>query len=351
MGIGPGSPAASPAGHAAHPAPSVRQLAGQRIVVGFPGTRPPAWLVRSIRRGDTGGVILMGANVANRSALARLTAQLQAISRPASVDEPLLIMVDQEGGAVRRIAGPPVLSAARMGAGDPRVTRAAGRSAGRMLRSLGVTVDLAPVADVAGPESALAREGRTFGRQPRRVARHAVAFAAGLRAAGVLATAKHFPGLGAARVNTDQAPVSIRRSAAVLRRVDAQPFAALIAHDVPLVMTSAAVYPALDPGRPALLSAAVVRGELRGRLGFAGTIITDALDTPALAAVGDDRTVAVRAAQAGNDLLLYIDPVRGATAADALAVALADGRLDRRAARVSFARVMALRAGRPIVGG
>ena len=348
MGIGPGSPAASPAGHAAHPAPSVRQLAGQRIVVGFPGTRPPAWLVRSIRRGDTGGVILMGANVANRSALARLTAQLQAISRPASVDEPLLIMVDQEGGAVRRIAGPPVLSAARMGAGDPRVTRAAGRSAGRMLRSLGVTVDLAPVADVAGPESALAREGRTFGRQPRRVARHAVAFAAAVRVGRVLAPGKNLPRLGGARLDTG---TGSGRPAAVLRGVDAQPFAALIAHDVPLVMTSAAVYPALDPGRPALLSAAVVRGELRGRLGFAGTIITDALDTPALAAVGDDRTVAVRAAQAGNDLLLYIDPVRGATAADALAVALADGRLDRRAARVSFARVMALRAGRPIVGG
>jgi beta-N-acetylhexosaminidase len=345
-GPGPGG-AASAAEPPARPQPTAAQLAGQRVVVGFSGTTPPPALVRRIRRGETGAVIIMGPNVAGRAGLARLTRRLQAIPRPAAVDVPLLIMVDQEGGQVRRIPGPPTRSAAEMGAGDPRSSRAAGVASGRLLARLGVGADLAPVADVAGPGSVLARFGRTFGTSPAVVSRHAVAFAGGLRAAGVIATAKHFPGLGRARVNTDDAPVTIHRSAAVLRRVDARPFAALIGHGVPMVMTSSAIYPAFDPGTPALLSRAVVTGELRGRLGFGGTVITDALDTPALAAVGGDGAVAVRAAGAGNDLLVYIDFTRGVRAAEALRTAFGAGRLRPGDARASVERILALRAGLP----
>jgi beta-N-acetylhexosaminidase len=344
-GAGP-APGGGPAQAAVtRPDPTPAQIAGQRVVVGFAGTTPPPSLVRRIRRGETGAVIIMGPNVAGRAALARLTRRLQAIPRPASVDEPLLIMVDQEGGQVRRIPGPPARSAAVMGAGDPVSTRAAGVATGRLLSRTGVGADLAPVADVAGAGSALSRHERTFGSSPAAVARHAVAFADGLRAGGAIATAKHFPGLGRTRVNTDDAPVTIHRSAALLRRVDARPFAALIAHGVPMVMISAAVYPGFDPGTPALLSRRVVVGELRTRLGFDGTVITDALDTPALAAVGSDAVVAVRAAAAGNDLLIYIDMGRGIRAARALRSALDSGRLRADAARASVDRVLALRAG------
>lgn len=326
---------------------SVAQLAGQRMVYGFSGTTPPADLVRRIRRGEAGAVIIMGGNVASRAALRHLTARLQAIPRPAAVDEPLLIMVDQEGGQVRRIVGPPGRSAAQMGDAGPRSTRAAGVATGRMLRAVGVGVDLAPVADVARPGSALSRFGRIFGATPARVSRSAVAFADGLRTGGAMATAKHFPGLGAARVNTDDAPVTIHRSATQMRRVDMRPFEALIAHRVPLVMTTAAIYPAFDRGTPALLSRRIVTGELRDRLGFAGVVVTDALDTPALAPVGGDGAVAVRAAGAGNDLMLNIGFGRSVAGANGIAAALRSGRLKEDEARASLRRILALRARLP----
>ncbi len=116
-------------------------------------------------------------------------------------------MIDQEGGLVRRLPAPPTRSAADLGAEGPRAARAAGRAAGRALAAAGINVDLAPVADVARPGSALEADGRTFGRSPGRVAGAATAFADGLREGGVAAAAKHFPGIGAARVSTDEAPV------------------------------------------------------------------------------------------------------------------------------------------------
>jgi beta-N-acetylhexosaminidase len=313
-------------------------------VWGFPGTAPPPSLERRIRRGEAGAVILLRTNIPTRASARALVARLQAIPRPRAADAPLLVMIDQEGGLVRRLDGPPARSAAALGAAGPRATRAAGRAAGRLLGSAGVNVDLAPVADVARPGSALAADGRIFGTAPGRVAAAAVAFAAGLRDAGVLATAKHFPGLGAARVSTDEAPVRIALPAPTLRRVDLRPFRALIAHDVPLVMLGTAIYPALDPGVPAALSRPITTDLLRGELGFRGVTVTDALDTPALDPAGGPGTVAVRAAGAGADLLIHVGYGPGVTAASAISREIRRGTLPRGEAEAAVARVMALRA-------
>jgi beta-N-acetylhexosaminidase len=321
------------------------QLAGQHMVFGFSGTTPPADLERRIRRGEAGAVILLGGNVDGLAGARALVRRLQSIPRPAGLDAPLLVMVDQEGGLVRRLPGPPARRASEIGRAGPRSARAAGAAAGRLLRGVGVNVNLAPVADVARPGSALARDGRIFGSSPGRVAAAAVAFADGLRATGVAATAKHFPGLGAATVSTDAAPVTIRLPARTLRAVDLRPFRALVAHDVPLVMLGTAIYPALDPGRPAALSRRIATGELRGRLGFEGVTVTDALDTPALAAEGGTGAVAVRAAAAGSDLLIHTGYDNGVTAADALRRALAADPAARARARERVARVLALRRG------
>jgi beta-N-acetylhexosaminidase len=319
------------------------QLAGQRVVYGFAGTTPPADLVARIRRGEAGAVILLGSNAPSLAAARRLIARLQAVPRPAAVDLPLLVMLDQEGGGVRRLAGPPARSAAELGRAGPPTSRAAGRAAGRLLHGVGATVDLAPVADVARPGSFLAAGGRTFGSSAPRVSAAATAFAGGLAEAGVAATAKHFPGLGAARVSTDEAPVTIRLPARTLRAVDLAPYRALIPAGVPLVMLSTAIYPALAPGAPAALSRRIVTGELRGGLGFGGVSVTDALDTPALAAAGSPAGVAVRAARAGADLQLYTGYGAGVAAAGAGRTALRAGRLPPSEARASVARVLALR--------
>jgi beta-N-acetylhexosaminidase len=271
-------------------------------------------------------------------------ARLQAVPRPPALDVPLLVMIDQEGGVVRRLDGPPSRPASEIGRAGPAAARAAGRATGRFLAGVGVNVDLAPVADVARPGAFLEATGRAFGRSPARVAGATVAFAAGLSEAGVLPAPKHFPGIGAATVSTDDAPVRITVPAAELRRVDLRPYRALIAHDIPMVMLGTAIYPALDPARPAALSRPIATHELRDGLGFAGVTITDALDTPALAAIGGTGAVAVQAAGAGSDLLVHTSYDAGATASAALAGALRTGRLSRAEAEESADRILALRA-------
>ena len=290
-------------------------------------------------------MILFARNVAGRAGIRRLAARLQAIPRPRGHGSPLLVMVDQEGGPVRRVPGPPARSAAQLGAESPRESRAAGRAAGRLLRGVGVNVDLAPVADVGRPGSALVGEGRIFSNAPARVASHAVAFATGLGEMGVAAAAKHFPGFGAAEANTDDRPVTIAAPLATLRAVDLRPFRALVAHRVPLVMLSTAVYPALDR-RPAALSRRVATDELRRRMGFVGVSISDALDTPALAAVGGDARVAIRAAGAGTDLLIFAGSYEaGDRAARGLARAFRAGTLQREGSEEAVDRILRLRAG------
>lgn len=347
FGAAPGAPPGERAAGAAAARLSASQLAGQRVVYSFAGPEPPAALIHRIRRGQAGAVILFAGNLSGPAGTRALVRRLQAVPRPAGLRAPLLVMVDQEGGRVRRLEGPPARSAARLGRLGPAAARRAGKASGRLLRGAGVNVNLAPVADLARPGSAIAADGRSFGRAPARVARAAVAFAEGARAAGVLTAAKHFPGLGAAPRSTDAGPVAIRLSAAALRREDMRPFRALVAHRVPLVMLSTAAYPALAPG-PAALAPAVVRGELRGRLGFRGLTVTDALDTPALVPAGPPGEVAVRAAAAGGDLLIYAGGyARSDAAARALTAALRSGRLRRGPAEASVARSLALRAGLP----
>ena len=161
------------------------QLAGQRVVYGFPGTTPPAELEDRIRRGEAGAVLLLGGNIAGLDGARALIERLQSIPRPAGLRAPLLVMVDQEGGLVRRLPGPPARRPVEIGAAGP--ASAAGR--GRWRRAgccarVGANVDLAPVADVARPGSALARDGRLFGTSAPAVAGAAVAFSEGLRRGG-----------------------------------------------------------------------------------------------------------------------------------------------------------------------
>jgi beta-N-acetylhexosaminidase len=208
-------------------------------------------------------------------------------------------------------------------------------------------MDLAPVADVARPGGALEGERRTYGRSPERVASLAGAFAAGLHAGGVRATAKHYPGFGAATVNTDAAPTRIDASLQTLRAVDGQPFGALVAGGVDAVMVSTAVYPALDE-RPAAFSARWVTAELRDRMGFGGVAITDDLGTPAVRAYGSDAQRAVLAVRAGIDLPLFSSSYgAGARAAEGVLAAARRGELSRSALRAQAGRVLALRAKLP----
>jgi beta-N-acetylhexosaminidase len=319
------------------------QLAGTRVITGFSGHHPPKALRRMISSGQVAGVILFDGNVGSRGSVRRLTSELQAIPRPAPIQQPLLVTVDQEGGLVRRLPGPPKPSARSIGARGAAFSESLGRATGQSLDSMGVNVDLAPVLDLGRPGRAIEQEGRTFAATPAAVSEIGVGFARGLAAGGVAATAKHFPGLGAARVNTDNAVQKIRLPAAKLRAADEQPFASFAQAGGAMVMLSTAIYPALS-GRPAALSHAIATDELRVRVGFQGVSISDSLGSVAAQAVGGPAKTALAAARAGTDLLLFTDLGDAARAERALARGLGNGSLDRAEFQASVDRVITLRS-------
>jgi len=334
-------PAAERAAERAAPQLTVAQLAGQRLIASFRGTsKPPRALLARVRRGELAGVVLFADNADTIAATRRLADRLQAIPRPPGLRDPLLIMIDQEGGSVRRLRdAPPSRSARTLAAGGVRGVRATGRATARALRRAGVNVDLAPVADLSRPGGDLDADGRTFAATSVDAGRLAGAFAAGLRAVGVGATAKHFPGLGAATNNTDDRVVRIDLTAPVLRSRDEPPFAATVRAGAQLVMLANAVYPALDARWPASLSKTIVGGELRGRLGFGGVTISDDLEANALKPYGDAARLARRGVAAGIDLLLF---ARSYAATERAAAALE--KLPRAQLEAGAERVLALRA-------
>jgi beta-N-acetylhexosaminidase len=328
------------------------QLAGQRVIYSYRGLTPPPALLRLIRRGAAAGVIFFAGNIASPGQLAAVARELQQanLSPDNPVHLPLLLMTDQEGGLVRRLPGPPVLSEKQIGqsASPAAQARQAGTGAAANLRAAGLNVNLAPVLDVyRSAGDFLDQYGRSYSRDPRLVAQLGADFITAQQAAGVAATAKHFPGLGAAArsQDTDLRPVTLNVPRAGLRGVDELPYRAAIAARVKLVMLSWAVYPALDPARPAGLSPAIVQGELRHRLGFRGVTISDALGAGALARFGGIGHRGRLAALAGLDLLLCSDHrvAEGEQALAGLAAGYRSGQLSRASARAAVAQIIALR--------
>ena len=322
---------------------SLKQLAGERIVVGLGGTSISLGLRSAIRQGRVAGVVLFAGNFPSRAAGRRLVARLQAISRPRPLRDPLLVMVDQEGGEVKRMDGAPAASARQMGARGAAYSAHQGRETAANLRDLGVNVDLAPVLDVGRPGGVIEATDRSFGATAARVSATAVPFARALQAGGVAATGKHFPGFGDARENTDFAVERIGLSKRTLRTVDEKPYEAFIATGGRLVMLSTAIYPAFSPD-PAAFSRSVATGELRRRLGFRGVSITDALETTAVDAFGGPAKAGVAAVRAGVDLLLYTELAPAERARTALVRRLRSGSLSRAAFEESAGRVLDLRA-------
>jgi beta-N-acetylhexosaminidase len=322
---------------------SVTELAGQRVVTGFNGGSPPKRVKRMIGQGKLAGVVLFSENLGTIRHARHLIRKLQAIKRPRHLRSPLLIMIDQEGGLVERLPGPPDVSAQKMGKRGKRYSAKQGVKTAEFLKSVGVNVNLAPVLDVGRRGSFIRAEHRSFGSAPGRVIDTAVPFAVGMQGHGIAATGKHFPGLGSAKQNTDNAVQKIRLSRSKLRKVDERPYGPFADQRGDLVMLSTAVYTHFSK-QPAIATKKIATRELRRRIGFAGVSITDALETPSVDHFGGPVPVGVDSAKAGTDLLLYTDDHDAAKAGQALQKQLKNGGLKRSKAERSVNRTLRLRA-------
>ncbi|KAG6850863.1 hypothetical protein H0H93_007481 [Arthromyces matolae] len=318
--------------------------AGQHVIYSYSGLIPPSSLYNAIAAGQAAGVIFFKENIdAN---LSNVISSLKQANEASPLALPLLLMTDQEGGEVRRLSGEPLQSAKSMCASGTASDE--GTAAGENLVSVGMNVNLAPVLDVYRAAGDFEDQyQRSFSNNATLVARCGTSFIAAQQAVGVASTAKHFPGLGAATAseNTDIDPVTLNLTATEIESVDELPYYSAIAAGLPLVMLSWAVYPAIDTV-PSGLSFEMVFSELRGKLGFQGVTITDAIEAGALSDYGTDENRAILASAAGMDLILASgrDVAQGSNIVDALAMALDDGDLDSKLFSRGTDRVAKLRA-------
>jgi beta-N-acetylhexosaminidase len=253
-----------------------------------------------------GGLILFGSQ-----APANLAAGLGSVEQASLDGLSPLVMTDEEGGEVQRLANLagwipwPRSMAASM---TPAQVHDVAEQVGRRLSAVGVGLDLAPVLDLSdspGPDARYPDGPRSFGLQPDVAASYGLAFARGLQAGGVIPVVKHFPGLGEASYNTDDGPAQVP-PLTELATGALIPFEDAIAAGLPAIMVSNASIPGLSGGLPSTLSAAAVTGLLRDRLGFKGLIITDSLSANAISDAGYGvAAAAVMAVEAGADMILF----------------------------------------------
>jgi beta-N-acetylhexosaminidase len=245
------------------------------------------------------GVILFARNVQDPAQLAALIASL-----PPGAD----VMVDQEGGRVARLrpphwrAHPPAAALGRLFTVDPgaglRAAWLTGALIGLSCGAAGFTIAVTPVLDISVPGAHDVIGDRALAEHPVDVARLGRAVANGVLAAGVIPVGKHAPGHGRVRVDSHLLLPKVAESDLT---ADMRPFA--LNADLPWMMTAHIVYEALDPVLPATLSAAVIGGVIRGRIGFEGVLVTDDLAMKALSGAPAD--LAVQALAAGCDIALY----------------------------------------------
>ncbi|PKN08585.1 MAG: glycoside hydrolase family 3 [Deltaproteobacteria bacterium HGW-Deltaproteobacteria-8] len=346
-------------------------MAGQMLLVGFRGAEPAPDLpiLGQIAALNLGGVILFDRDVAlgsqdrnieSPAQLLRLTTALQTAAHAAG-SPPLFIAVDQEGGRVQRLKAargfaetPAAADLCPGGSPTPDLAPAfaAGETVGRTLAGVGINLDFAPVADVnVNPQNpVIGALGRSFSSDPQQAAACAGAFAQGLHANSVLTAAKHFPGHGS---STTDSHLGFTDVTATWTETELLPFRELTRAGLADMVMTAHVFDArLDPDYPATLSKKVIDGILRGRLGFAGVVVTDDLQMRAVAGRYGLKEAVRRIVNAGADVLLIgnnldFDPDIAEKTLDALMELVAEGSVSPERIAQSCARIQKLKTKLP----
>ncbi|UCG13283.1 MAG: beta-N-acetylhexosaminidase [Deltaproteobacteria bacterium] len=288
----------------------LQERLGELLVVGFPGQQMDTSLATHIRNLRPAGLILFKRNIVSPEQLARLTLEIQKLSLR-ELGRPLLLAVDQEGGTVARMPPPftQFPDAATLGTSGCDSVRSNSGIIAQEMSHVGLNLNLAPVLDVNLQGSTGLMRLRAYGNDPSLVARCGVAAISATQGKKIMATAKHFPGLGRAQEDPhDDLPV-VAASKEDFYRNDLLPFRAAIQAEVACVMTSHTLYPDLDPENPGSFSPAILRGLLREHLSYDGVVITDDLEMGAVAERYSPEDAAIAALKAGADLLLVCNDV------------------------------------------
>jgi beta-N-acetylhexosaminidase len=322
------------------------QLAGQRLMVGFKGEVLDDDLRFLIRDMCVGGLILFKRNVSDPAQLSELCEAAQTCAVE-SGNSRLMIAIDQEGGPVARL-GPPFTvfpgNRAIGEAGSEKDAREFATVTARELRGVGITMNLAPVLDVASFGVNAVMEDRVFGEEPELVAHLGIAVIDTLQENGIAATAKHFPGIGRTTVDShaDLPYLDVERT--VLDATDLFPFRAAIGGGVEAVMLSHVVYQDLDPQWPASLSSVIAKDLLRHTMGFKGIAMTDDLDMGAVDKHFGVETMVKRISEAEIDIALIChDRPKVEKAYGALIEAARESEDSKRKATASVQRILNLK--------
>lgn len=313
-------------------------LATHLMMVDLPGPTLDAATRAHLERYRFGGVCLFRRNIQSPDQVRRLVADIRAVLGPQA-----WIAIDQEGGAVQRVLefalapSPMALGAV----GDVQMAEAVGAAVGRTLISLGINWNFAPSVDVnTNPKNPVIGD-RSFGADPKKVTRLALAWARGLEGAGVMAAVKHFPGHGDTALDSHLDLPVVNKTLEELERTELYPFRKAIKAHISSIMSAHIRFPALDKQFPATLSKKILTGFLRKKLGFQGIIVTDALDMQAITKHYTIGEAAVKSLQAGADLILSLgQPEVHIAQATAIQQALETGLLSAKQAHLSQQRLL-----------
>ena len=332
---------------------TLEEQIGQLLMVGFPGTTPTPEIIDLIQNHHVGGIIFFSRNIQSPKQVLELTSSLQHIAKEAGHRHPLLIAIDQENGMVQRLGddaegvtqfpGNMALGAI----GSEQIAYDIAAATGRELLALGINYNLAPVVDVNNNPANPVIGVRSFGEDPQLVARLAVATVKGYRSTGVITCLKHFPGHGDTAVDSHLSLPTLPFDMERLHSLELVPFRSGIEAGVDSVMIAHIAFPSLtgNADLPATLSPTIVQGLLREQLGFSGVIISDCLEMKAISETVGVGLGAVKALQAGIDVILisHLHP-RQRAGINALLTAVQMGEVSQDVVTQAVERVTRLKA-------
>jgi len=316
---------------------------GQLLMVGFNGTTPSKEVQDLIKKHRIGGVILFSRNIKDPVQCAKLTDALQKLSP----DAPLLIAVDQEGGRVSRLAPPftQFPSARTLGRCDSvTLTYSAAEAMAKELIAVGINMNFAPVLDVdTNPKNPIIGD-RSFGPSPTLVSKHGLAMIVGMHDQKVIACGKHFPGHGDTSADSHETLPVVNHPISRLADLELKPFIHAIENRLSCIMTAHVRYSQLDDKYPASLSKKIISQLLRKTIQFEEVVVTDDLEMKGITDGFSIPEAAVKAVQAGSDLILVCHSAEQQTAVmEALIHAVENGTISEARLNDSLNRLLRLK--------